>query len=57
MFNKPFSQEDYDAHPASATTFCNHFTWWYIFSSLADLFNRSLTSGSVPAEWKVSNII
>ena len=29
----------------------------YISSSLADLFNRSLTSGSVPAEWKVSNII
>jgi hypothetical protein len=26
MFNKPFSQENYDAHPASATTFCNHFT-------------------------------
>jgi hypothetical protein len=22
MFNKPLSQEDYDAHPASTTTFC-----------------------------------
>ena len=29
----------------------------YISSSLADLLNRNLTSGSVPAEWKVSNII
>ena len=92
MFNKPLSQEDYDAHPASTTTFCDPISDInispddvqrallslddnkatgpdkipaklfrccapYISSSLADLFNRSLTSGSVPAEWKVSNII
>jgi hypothetical protein len=23
MFNKPLSQEDYDAHPVSTTTFCD----------------------------------
>ena len=23
MFNKPLSQEDYDNHPASTTTFCD----------------------------------
>jgi hypothetical protein len=92
MFNKPLSQEDYDAHPASTTTFCDPISNInispddvrnallslndnkapgpdkipakllrccapYISSSLADLFYRSLTSGSVPAEWKVSNII
>ena len=86
MFNKPLSQEDYDAHPASTTTFCDPISdinispddvlfslsmtgpdkipakllrccASYISSTLADLFNRSLTSGSVPAEWKVSNII
>ena len=29
----------------------------YISSSLSDLFNKSLSSGKIPAEWKVSNII
>ena len=92
MFNKYLSQEDYDAHPASTTAFCDPISDInishddvqrallslgdnkatgpdkipakllrccapYISSSLADLLNRSLTSGSVPAEWKVSNII
>lgn len=29
----------------------------YISSSLSDVFNKSLSTGRVPAEWKVSNII
>ena len=29
----------------------------YISSSLSDVFNKSLSSGKIPAEWKISNII
>jgi hypothetical protein len=29
----------------------------YISSSLSDLFNKSLSSGKIPLEWKISNII